>query len=286
MRGVGVRRWNGLIGMCGAGLIALAALPVSVRGEEMLYPLSVAVAGDDALLVADRMLPGLLKLQAGKAEVFFQGKKTFRTPLNAVRAVAVAADGTVHAADSATRDVFKFVDGQPVPLTQGKIGIPVDIAFDPSGDLFVSDLETQRIWRVPAAGGEPKEVAQLAAPRGLFVDGAGRLWAVAASGEQPLVRIAADGSIEPVVKERVFEFPHDVVVADDGTAYVSDNYARAVWKVAADGTATKWITGDPLKGPVGLAIRAGKVVIADPQAKTVWEADSEGKLTPLHEAAK
>ncbi|MSR26755.1 MAG: hypothetical protein EXS06_07020 [Planctomycetaceae bacterium] len=286
MRGAGARRCSGLIGMFGLGLIALSAIPSPGRAEEMLYPLSVAVAGDDALLVADRMLPGLLKLQAGKVEVFFQGKKTFRTPLNAVRTVAVASDGAVYAADSATRDVFKFVDGQPVPLTQGKIGIPVDIAFDPSGDLFVSDLETQRIWRVPAAGGEPKEVAQLAAPRGLFVDGTGRLWAVAAAGEQPLVRIAADGSIEAVVKERVFEFPHDVVVADDGTAYVSDNYARAVWKVAADGTATKWITGEPLKGPVGLAIRGGKVLIADPQAKTVWEADSEGKLTPLHPAAK
>ena len=136
MTGAGVRRCSGLIGMCGAGLIALAALPGTVWGEEMLYPLSVAVAGDDALLVADRMLPGLLKLQAGSTEVFFQGKKTFRTPLNAVRAVAVAADGTVHAADSATRDVFKFVDGQPVPLTQGKIGIPVDIAFDPSGGMI------------------------------------------------------------------------------------------------------------------------------------------------------
>ena len=249
MRGAGARRCSGLIGMFGLGLIALSAIPSPGRAEEMLYPLSVAVAGDDALLVADRMLPGLLKLQAGEAEVFFQGKKTFRTPLNAVRAVAVGSDGTVYAADSATRDVFKFVDGQPVPLTQGKIGIPVDIAFDLSGDLFVSDLETQRIWRVPAAGGEPQEVAQLAAPRGLFVDGTGRLWAVAAAGEQPLVRIAADGSIEAVVKERVFEFPHDVVVADDGTAYVSDNYARAVWKVAADGTATKWITGEPLKGP-------------------------------------
>ncbi len=286
MRGAGARRWRGLIGMLGLGLITLSVISAPGRAEEMLYPLSVAVAGDDAVLVADRMLPGLLKLQAGKVEVFFQGKKTFRTPLNAVRAVAVASDGTVYAADSATRDVFKFVDGQPVPLTQGKIGIPVDIAFDPSGDLIVSDLETQRIWRVPVAGGEPQEVAQLAAPRGLFVDGTGRLWAVAAAGEQPLVRIAADGSIEPVVKERVFEFPHDVVVADDGTAYVSDNYARAVWKVAADGTATKWITGEPLKGPVGLAIRGGKVLIADPQAKAVWEADSEGKLTPLHPAAK
>ena len=56
--------------------------------------------------------------------------------------------------------------------------------------------------------------------------------------------------------------------------------------MAADGTATKWITGEPLKGPVGLAIRGGKVLIADPQAKAVWEADSEGKLTPLHPAAK
>jgi sugar lactone lactonase YvrE len=173
-----------------------------------------------------------------------------------------------------------------VPLTQGKIGIPVDIAFDPSGDLFVSDLETQRIWRVPAAGGEPEEVASLAAPRGLFVDGTGRLWAVAASGEAPLVRIGADGSIEAVVKERVFEFPHDVVVADDGTAYVSDNYARAIWKVTADGTATKWISGDPLKGPVGLSLRGGKVLIADPQAKVIWEADGEGKLTLLAPTGK
>jgi hypothetical protein len=265
--------------------LALTGANGALVAEEMQYPLSVAAVGEDSLVVADRMLPGLWKLGGGKAEILFQGQKTFRTPLNAVRAVAVAADGTVHAADSATRDVFKIVDGQPVPLTQGKIGIPVDIAFDPSGDLFVSDLETQRVWRVPGAGGEPKEVARLAAPRGLFVDAAGRLWAVAASGEQPLVRIAADGTIEPVVKERVFEFPHDVVVADDGTAYVSDNYARAIWKVAADGTATKWVTGEPLKGPVGLSIRAGKILVADPQAKTIWEADGEGKLTAVLPAA-
>jgi DNA-binding beta-propeller fold protein YncE len=265
--------------------VALTGANGALVAEEMQYPLSVAAVGEDSLVVADRMLPGLWKLGGGKAEILFQGQKTFRTPLNAVRAVAVAADGTVHAADSATRDVFKIVDGQPVPLTQGKIGIPVDIAFDPSGDLFVSDLETQRVWRVPGAGGEPKEVARLAAPRGLFVDAAGRLWAVAASGEQPLVRIAADGTIEPVVKERVFEFPHDVVVADDGTAYVSDNYARAIWKVAADGTATKWVTGEPLKGPVGLSIRAGKILVADPQAKTIWEADGEGKLTAVLPAA-
>ena len=271
-----VAGWLG--GLC----LFVAGGAVPAAADEMQYPLSVAALADGALVVADRSLPGLWTLAGGKAEVRFQGSKKFRTPLNAVRSVAVAADGTVYAADSSTRDVHKFVDGQPVPLTKGAIGIPVDVAIDPSGDLFVSDLETQAVWRVPAAGGEPKEVAKLAAPRGLFVDGQGRLWAVAASGEQPLVRIGADGAIEPVVKERVFEFPHDVVVTEDGTAYVSDNYARAVWKVTPDGTATKWATGEPLRGPVGLSLRGGKVLVADPQARAVWEADADGKLTPAN----
>ena len=278
------RRW--VAGWCGGACVLLAGgFAAAVAADEMQYPLSVAPLADGAVVVADRSLPGLWTVTGGKTEVRFQGSKKFRTPLNAVRAVAVAADGTVYAADSSTRDVWKFVDGQPVPLTKGMIGIPVDLAFDPSGDLFVSDLETQAVWRVPAAGGEPKEVAKLAAPRGLFVDGQGRLWAVAASGEQPLVRIGPDGAVEPVVKERVFEFPHDVVVTDDGTAYVSDNYARAVWKVTADGTATKWATGDPLRGPVGLALVNGKVLVADPQARAIWEADADGKLTPVARAA-
>jgi hypothetical protein len=85
------------------------------------------------------------------------------------------------------------------------------------------------------------------------------------SGEAPLVRIAADGSVEPVVKTRAFEFPHDVVVLDgqDGpVAIVSDNYARTLWKVAADGSVASWVKGDPLAGPVGLAGDGADVLVA------------------------
>lgn len=268
-----------------ATCLALVLVAAGARAEEMIYPLSVAVAGDGGLLVADRTLPGLWSVRGGSSEILFRGKKTFRTPLNAVRAVAVGADGAILAADTSTRDVYRIVEGEAVPLTKGAIGIPVDIAVDPSGDLYVSDLETQAVWRVPAAGGEPREVARLVGPRGLFVDAQGRLWAVAASGDAPLVRIAADGTVEPVVKERAFEFPHDVVVTSDGTAYVSDNYARAIWKVSADGTVTKWASGDPLRGPVGLALRDDRVIVADPQARAIWEAAADGTLKPLAKAA-
>ena len=179
------------------------------------YPLSVAAAADGTLYVADRMLPGVWKVSDGQVTVFAKGEKRFRTPLNAIRTVAVSGNGTVYVGDSATREVYRLAaDGTPTPLTSGGIGIPVDIAIDSAGQLFVSDLETQRIWKVPAEGGAPEELVQLAAPRGLFVDSQDRLWAIAASGEAPLVTVAADGSVEPVVATRAFEFPHDVVVAD------------------------------------------------------------------------
>ncbi len=250
------------------------------------YPLAVAPATDGSLFVADRVMPGLWHIAEGKAAVHFQGSKTFRTPLNAVRTVAVGPDGTVWAGDPATRDVHRVAaDGTTQPLTGGKIGIPIDIAVDSQGTLFGSDLETQRVWRILAGSAEPVQLAVLAAPRGLFVDASDQLWAVAASGDAPLVRIAADGTVTPVVKSRAFEFPHDVVVTADGTAYVSDNYAVAVWKVAPDGTVTKWLSGAPLAGPVGLALRNGRVLVADPKARTVFEIDDAGKAVPLLPAA-
>lgn len=280
----------------GAGRHAAVALLLLVvlagagaRGQEsgeLQYPLSVAAA-DGGLIVADRQLPGLWRIASGRATVFFRGEKKFRTPLNAVRGVAVGRDGAVFAADSATRDVHRVgADGKATPLTGGKIGIPVDIAIATSGALYVSDLETQSVWKVPAAGGEPERLAGLAAPRGLFVDSSDRLWAVAASGEAPLVRIAADGSVEPVVKTRAFEFPHDVVVLDgkDGpVAIVSDNYARTLWKVAADGGVAPWVKGDPLVGPVGLAVDGADVLVADPQARTIFRIAADGRPVPVVE---
>lgn len=264
-------------------IVALALAGVPLRAEEFVYPLAVAAASDGTVYVADRMLPGIWRIKDGQTSVFARGEKTFRTPLNAIRGVAVAADGTVYAADPATREVYRITaDGQPTPLTSGGIGIPVDIAVDAGGDLFVSDLETQTVWRVPAAGGEPKAVAVLDAPRGLFVDGDNRLWAVAASAESPLVRIAADGTVEPVVKTRAFEFPHDVVVAADGTAYVSDNYARTVWKVTADGMVAQWVADGTVTGPVGLAAGpGGSVLVADPQARAVFSVGPDAAATRL-----
>ena len=261
--------------------LAVAALVVApVAAEEMVYPLAAAVTPDGTVYVADLRLPGVWKVGDGKAEVYFRGQKTFRTPLNAVRCLAVAKDGRLLAGDSATRDVYVFDEaGKPQPLTGGKIGIPVAIAVNAAGDLFVSDLESARIWTVPAAGGEPKEFAVIAGCRGLAFDGAGRLWAAANTGE-PVRRFAADGASETVVAEGPFQFPHQVAVLGE-TAYVTDNYAKAVWKIEAGKEPTPLAQGAPFVSPVGLAVRGGDLLVADPHAKRVFVVTLEGKVTPL-----
>ena len=261
-------------------VLLFALAPAMARAAELVYPLGVTADEDGTVYVADRHLPGIWKIQNGKAEIFFQAEKRFRTPLNAVWSVAIDKDGKLLAGDSATRQVYRFEDGKPVPLLPGVgIGIPIDVHVNQAGEIIVSDQETLRIWKVPAAGGEPEELAVVPGLRRIFIDAEDQIWAVS-GGAEPLLRVKPDGTLEPVVKERAFEFPHDVVVLD-GTAYVSDNYAHVIWKVGPDGKVEKWIEGEPLIGPVGLSHRDGKLLIADPKARTIFEAGPDGKLTPL-----
>ncbi len=208
-------------------LLALGFLSKPVAAQDnYIYPVDVVQDAEGTIYVADRNLPGIWKIQDGKREVFFQGSKKFRTPLNAVRCLGIDHEGRLLAGDSSTREVYRFVDGQPQALTNGGIGIPMGLAVNADGEIFVSDLELHRIWKVPAAGGEPQEVAQVAAPIGMFLDNQNRLWIVS-RGDDQLIRLV-DGQAETVVMGNPMQFPHDVVVAEDQTAYVTDGYGKSV----------------------------------------------------------
>ncbi|MGH7202534.1 MAG: NHL repeat-containing protein [Planctomycetaceae bacterium] len=262
-------------------LAMLARTPsANAQSAEMQYPLSAVATEDGTIYIADRNWPGVWKFADGKLEPFFQASKKFRTPLNAVRCVALDEQGRVLAGDSATREVYRFDEqGRPQPLTGGKIGIPMDIAVDSEGRIYVADLELHRIWRVPAEGGEPQEVALVAAPRGLAFDAEGRLLVVS-HGENQVVRLSPEGNIETVVEGRPFRFPHDLV-ATDGTLYIVDGYAKAVWKVEAGGEPSQWVSGGPLVNPTDVFFRDDALLIVDPRANAVFETAADGALKRL-----
>ncbi|HSG70121.1 MAG TPA: hypothetical protein VLA12_06880 [Planctomycetaceae bacterium] len=262
-------------------LLAVCASPVFAQTME--YPLALAATEDGTLFVADRTLPGVWKVKDGQADLYFKAAKTFRTPLNAVRCLAIDEKGRLLAGDSSTREVYRFDEnGKPFPLTNGGIGIPMAIAVAKNGDIFVADLELHRIWKVPSLGGEPEEFAVIAAPRGMTIDSQDRLWIVS-HGKNHLLRLLPDKTVETVVEGQPFEFAHHIVLGENDVPYIIDGYGKTLWKVV-DGQPVSVVKGEPLKNPVGLAIRDKTIYIADPHKKAIYSVDAEGKLDPFYPA--
>jgi sugar lactone lactonase YvrE len=265
----------------GAMLWALAVAGPLASADEMQYPIAAAVTEDGTAYIADRDFHGIWKFAGGKLDKFYEGSAKFGTPLNAVRCLAIDHQGKLLAGDSATREVYRFDDaGQPVPLTKGKIGIPTAIAVRKSGEILVADQELMFIWKVPADGGEPVKLAEVAGIVGLCLDQDDQLW-VTSRVKIQLRRVSPDGQVENVLTDRPFAFPQNIALDENKTAYITDNYAKAVWKVAAGGAPAKFTEGDPLVGPVGITRAGGKLFVTDPKAKAVFQIEPDGKVTKL-----
>ncbi len=265
-------------------VLVTAAGPVGgvVRGAELKYPIAVATAANGDIYIADRQLPGIWRLREGTTSVYYQAKKKFGTPLNAVRCLAIDGDGKLLAGDSATRDVYRFnADGEePTALTAGGIGIPMGIAVTADGNLLVTDLELHCVWKVALEGGKPEKIAMVKAPTGITVDADGRAWIVS-RGVDPVQRLAADGSLDKVVTGRPFRLPHDIVLDQEGGAFVTDGLGKAIWHVVEGSEPQKLVDGDPLVNPVGISRQEGKMIVADSHARSVFSVDSKGQVIPL-----
>jgi hypothetical protein len=242
-----------------------------------LYPLDVCVNAAGDAFVVDRNLPGVWQWQADKLSIFFQGSTKYRTPLNAPRCLAIDPQGKLLVGDSATREIYRFSDdGKPEPITGGKIGVPMDMAFKSDGTLYVADLELRMLLRIPAGTSDVEQVAAVN-PRGVFVDAKDQVWVVSQDAAQLLI-VSDDGKTEAIVKQRVFEFPHQVVVNAAGEAFVSDGYKPAIWKVVPGNPPEAIVTGAPLVNPVGLALVDDRVVIVDPRSRIVSRLGADNRL--------
>lgn len=296
---------SSIVRACVCALVVASLTTAALSAEQWQYPIDVAVGSDGVIYIADRNLPGIWTLKEGQTEVFVQASKRFRTPLNAVRCLHVSQDGVVYVGDSAAREVFTVAaDGAltqltaPTPLLKetklsedlgftpdhfGLVGIPMVMATNSEGELFVSDTELQRVWKVPAGGGEPEEFLVVSGPRGLAVDDDDNVWVLSLQAPQ-LQRVAPDGTAEPIISDLTFEFPHQLERREDGSFVVSDGYAKAIWNVTADGKAEKWISGDPLVNPVGITFQGENLLIIDSRANALFSAAPDGTLTKVYPA--
>jgi len=247
-------------------------------GPQKNYPLAVAAAADGTIYLADRNLPGVLQLKDGQLSVYFEGSKTYRTPLNAIRCLAIDGQGRLLAGDTSSRQVYRFDEsGQPQPIVPfveknlGPFGTPMGLATNSKGDIFISDREFRCIWRVPAEGGEVVKFADIPAPGGLCIDAKDQVWVVSLA-DDPLRRFSSDGKEEIVVKGRAFEYPHNVALDESGAAYVVDGLGkRTVWKVAGGAEPQAWLKHERFVNPVDIKFVGGQLLVVDPRAMALFK---------------
>ncbi len=241
-----------------------------------VYPLAVAIDGAD-IYVVDLDLPGVWKAGDSR-ELFVRGSNLLRKPMNRPRCVIMHPGGGILVGDSATREIYwiESAGAEPKPLTDGHLGIAMALTLDADGKmLYVGDAEKRATFRLPIEGGMPELVARVNA-RGLAFDSDGKLWAVTPD-DAAIQRIDVESKeVEEIVTGRPFQYPNGLCWAGDH-GYVTDGYGKCIWKFTADGKTEKWHEGEPLVGPVGIAVNDDSVFVADPKQKQVYQFNRETK---------
>ena len=225
---------------------------------EFSWPSGVAVASDGSVYVADSDNNRIQKFGSTEEPVISEeppvfvmevgnsgtGDGMFQIP----RDVAVASDGSIYVADSASHRVQKFTSEGAFVWKIGKPGnwltsrgsgdgefiFPFSIAVAPGNDIYVADKDNYRIQRFN--------------PDGTFVSE----WGSQGSG---------DGEFS--------DAPAGVAVASDGSVYVADRGNNRIQRFTSEGVfVSEWGTegsGDGEFGdPEGLTVASdGSVYVAD-----------------------
>lgn len=252
---------------------------VSSEPDAPKYPLAVAVDGD-AFYVVDLDLPGVWRVDQKGRALFVRGTELLRKPLNRPRCVALHPGGGILVGDSATREVYHIesAGAEPKSLAQGTVGIAMAIAVSPDGEtIYVGDAEKRSLLKLPIQGGRSEVVAPVNA-RGLAFDSTGALWAVTPDAEAVYRIDVSSGKAEAIVTGRPYQYPNGLVWAGDH-GYVTDGYGKSIWRFTADGKTEPWHQGEPLVGPVGIAIDDQAIWVADPKQKEVYRFDRADKTS-------
>jgi hypothetical protein len=276
--------------------------PVTRVSQTMQYPIDVAVDSRGVIYVADRNLPGIWQIRQGQAEVFFQADVKFRTPLNAIRCLGVDTEDRVLAGCSTTTEVYRFEQGQPLPLTGGQISVPMNLAVDANNRILVCDLKLRQVVRIEPEQ-QIKVLATIQAPKAVQPAG-DRLW-VLTGVERPLLKIAADGDLaqipvagegvhvfggdyspaEVVVAGRPFDFPADLAALPNGDWVVSDSYGKCLWRIDAEGEVRRWVADPRFQHPVGIAAHGTQIFVADPRANAIFSVTEDGQVEVVYQAS-
>ena len=219
----------------------------------------------------------------GIASASGDGGLAVEATLNTPASIAIDAAGNVYVADAFNHRIRRIApdgvittlagtgeagaEGDGGPARNAQLRVPMGVAVDGAGALYIADTYNHRIRRVTPDGiistiagtgesgfggdGGPGTAALLAYPTGIAVANDGALY-IADTRNHRVRRLAADGTISTVAGTGAAGFsgdggpaalarlnnPRGVAAAPDGALYIVDRENRRIRMVDADGNIT------------------------------------------------
>jgi sugar lactone lactonase YvrE len=236
------------------------------RRRASLALLATAIAAGSALTLTGPASAGTGSVTAAFGSQTTVGFDDLTAPSGV--AVSGAAGSTVLATTYGGLDLAASVQsigpGAQSTVGFGELGSPYGLARDASGNVYVSDISDQAVYKLPAGGGAAVALSidELSSPAGIAVDAAGNVY-VADSGNARVVKEPAGGGAQSTLAFTGLVNPYAVAVDASGNVFVADVDNDDVKELPAGGGAQVTLGFTGLNSPDGLAVAAGTVYVAD-----------------------
>ena len=174
-----------------------------------------------------------------------------------------------HVAESKSKAKEMLLTGENWELVSEGHGFTEGPAVNRGGELFFSDLEESKVWRVTPDGKVNLFKENTGHANGLAFAPDGKTLYACRREPGQLISWNIDTGEESVHVRNVK--PNDVVAASNGTVYFSEPRSRKIWMIPRDGSAAR-IAGEGFSGVNGVILSADQSLVhaADYGGRFVW----------------
>ena len=335
--------------VAGTGTVGFSGDAGPATSAQLNFPRGVAADSSGNLFIVDQTnnrirkvdASGNISTVAGGGGALGDGGPATSAQLASPKHLAVDSSGNLFIADTSNHRIRKVdtsgtistvagngtpgFSGEGGPATSAQLHFPHGVAVDSSGNLFISDVNNNRIRKVDTSGnistvagtgtsgfsgdGGPSTAAQLDLPIGLAVDSSGNLF-ITDFGDNRIRMIDTSGIISTVAGNGTSGFsgdggpatsaslnrPQDIVVDSSGNFFIADGNNNRVRKVDTSGNistvagnGTGGFSGDggsatsaQLGAPQGAAVNSsGDLFIGDTGNQRIRKVEAVAAATPV-----